>query len=61
MTQEGFKHKSIFILSADTAGYSPLMEGDGHVKWDEIQRLTPLRTKLCVPPPRSNWITRPRP
>ncbi|MBW2429548.1 MAG: hypothetical protein JRF56_11355, partial [Deltaproteobacteria bacterium] len=30
------------------------------VKWDEIQHLTPLRTKLCVPPPRSSWITRSR-
>jgi LuxR family maltose regulon positive regulatory protein len=31
-----------------------------NVKWDEIQHLTPLRTKLCVPPPRSTWVTRSR-
>ena len=28
------------------------------VKWDEIQHLTPLRTKLRLPPLRSSWITR---
>ena len=26
------------------------------VKWDEIQHVTPLRTKLCILPPRSSWI-----
>ena len=31
-----------------------------NVKWDEIQYLTPLRTKLCVPPLGSSWITRSR-
>ena len=29
-------------------------------KWDEIKHLTPLRTKLCVPQLRSNWILRSR-
>jgi LuxR family maltose regulon positive regulatory protein len=28
--------------------------------WDKIQYLTPLRTKLCIPPPRSSWIARAR-
>ena len=28
--------------------------------WDEIQQLTPLRTKLHVPPLRAGWISRPR-
>jgi LuxR family maltose regulon positive regulatory protein len=30
------------------------------IKWDESQLLTPLRTKLYVPPLRSGWISRPR-
>jgi len=29
-----------------------------NVKWDENQHLTPLKTKLCVPPLRSRWMTR---
>ena len=29
-------------------------------KWDENLHLTPLRTKLCLPPLRSEWITRSR-
>ena len=30
------------------------------VEWDDNQHLIPLRTKLCVPPLRSGWITRSR-
>jgi len=33
---------------------------DTKVKWSENQHLTPLRTKLCVPPLRAGWISRPR-
>ena len=29
-------------------------------KWGENQHLTPLKTKLCVPPLRPGWILRPR-
>lgn len=29
-------------------------------KWDEIKHLTPLRTKLCIPPMRSMWLSRSR-
>ena len=29
-------------------------------KWDDNLHLTPLRTKLCLPPLRSEWITRSR-
>ena len=31
-----------------------------NIKWDENLHLTPLRTKLCLPPLRSEWITRSR-
>ena len=31
-----------------------------NIKWDELKLLTPLRTKLYIPPPRSGWISRPR-
>jgi LuxR family maltose regulon positive regulatory protein len=31
-----------------------------NVKWDELQHLTPLKTKLYVPPLGSRWITRSR-
>jgi len=31
-----------------------------NVKWDELKLITPLRTKLYVPPLRSGWISRPR-
>lgn len=37
-------------------GSSPEM----NIKWDELQLLTPLRSKLYVPPLRSGWIPRPR-
>jgi len=30
------------------------------IKWDEKQHLTPLKTKICVPPLRSGWISRSR-
>ena len=33
---------------------------ENHVKWDENLHLTPLRTKLSIPPLRSNWISRSR-
>ena len=33
---------------------------DTNAKWPENQHLTPLRTKLCVPPLRAGWISRPR-
>ena len=33
---------------------------DNYVKWDENLHSTPLRTKLCIPPLRSNWISRSR-
>jgi LuxR family maltose regulon positive regulatory protein len=33
---------------------------DTNAKWSENQHLTPLRTKLCVPPLRAGWISRPR-
>ena len=33
---------------------------DSNGAWDEIQQLTPLRTKLHVPPLRAGWISRPR-
>jgi LuxR family maltose regulon positive regulatory protein len=29
-------------------------------KWDESQHLTPLKTKICVPPLRPGWISRSR-
>ncbi len=40
----------------DSGGASPGID----IKWDKIQNLTPLKTKLHVPPPRSNWIRRSR-
>lgn len=39
-----------------SGGSSP----ENNVKWDENLHLTPLRTKLCLPPLRSEWITRSR-
>ncbi len=43
-------------INNSSGGASPEI----NVKWDENQHLTPLRTKLCVPPLRSSWITRSR-
>ena len=40
----------------DSDGASPGIDA----KWYKIQYLTPLRTKLCIPPPRSSWIARSR-
>ena len=39
-----------------SGGSSP----ETNIKWDELQLLTPLRTKLHTPPLRSGWISRPR-
>jgi LuxR family maltose regulon positive regulatory protein len=39
-----------------SGGSSP----ETNVKWNENQHLTTLRTKLCVPPLRSSWISRSR-
>jgi len=40
--------------------FSGISLSDTNSKWFENQDLTPLRTKLCVPPLRSGWISRPR-
>lgn len=39
-----------------SGGSSP----ETHIKWDELKLLTPLRTKLYIPPLRSGWVSRPR-
>ncbi|MBT8369288.1 MAG: hypothetical protein KJP23_31740 [Deltaproteobacteria bacterium] len=45
--------------STKNAASGGLSHGE-NVKWDEIQHLTPLITKLCVPPLQSRWIARSR-
>jgi len=57
MAPESFKRELSAILSDDAASESRLIEQDA---WDETQHLTPLKTKLRVPPLRSNWISRSR-
>ncbi|MBT8331462.1 MAG: LuxR family transcriptional regulator, partial [Deltaproteobacteria bacterium] len=57
MAPEEFQGELAVISNDEATGESRLMAEDA---WDEIQHLTPLRTKLCVPPWRSNWISRSR-
>jgi LuxR family maltose regulon positive regulatory protein len=57
MGQANSTDKISTIAGNDAAGNSRLMEGN---VWDEVQHLMPLRTKLGVPPMRSNWISRSR-
>jgi ATP/maltotriose-dependent transcriptional regulator MalT len=50
-------------LSARSSTKNDASGGLSHgenVKWDENRHLTPLRTKLCVPPLRTGWISRSR-
>ena len=44
--------------SSQKNGHSGGVSTEITVKCDEYQHLTPLRTKLCVPPLRSSWISR---
>jgi LuxR family maltose regulon positive regulatory protein len=57
MGQENSTDKISIIHGNVAAGNSRLM---GKNVWDEIQLLKLLRTKLGVPPMRSNWISRSR-
>jgi len=57
MASEDFKSERSASPGDDAAGNSRLMQAD---KWDEVQPLTPLRTKLHVPLRRPGWISRPR-
>jgi LuxR family maltose regulon positive regulatory protein len=57
--QEPIRVYQVLMDSDDedaSIGASPRID----VKWDEIQHLTPLKTKLHVPPLRSGWIARSR-
>ncbi len=57
MVQKNFINILSIGNSDDAAGDTCLMN---EAKWDQKQLFTPLRTKLCVPPMRSNWISRSR-
>jgi len=57
MAPEDLNGELAAILNDEATGESRLIAEDA---WDEIQHLTPLRTKLNVPPPGSNWISRTR-
>jgi LuxR family maltose regulon positive regulatory protein len=50
----------LVLMDSDDKNASDGASPGVDVKWDEIKHLTPLRTKLCVPPPRSSWIKRSR-
>jgi LuxR family maltose regulon positive regulatory protein len=40
--------------------FSATSQPELNAKWDDLQYLTPLRTKLCVPPLQTRWISRSR-